>query len=228
MAAEAAPYLHEYFQVVKEHTTKAQEQNMSLMFDPKVRLEAVQEKAAELKAEMIEKTTPILERSFDHHDTKKNGVLDAEEAAVFFSHLVAEQGEFLNVTGALTIKKAIDQMLPMINSMPVEDADREAFKAEMEVQSKDAIDMITAKMNDAAEEYKANKAERDAAMFKVIDVNGDGTLQKGEFTSVFSDEAKMKEMVKTMGFDSDKIGAEAMQTMQAKMQAKMQEGCRPQ
>eukprot|EP00665_Eupelagonemidae_sp_cell47_P008022 gene8022-4762_t len=49
---------------------------------------------ADFTAKYVSRGQPLLEKSFDHHDTKKNGVLDKEEAAVFLSHVVEQSQVF--------------------------------------------------------------------------------------------------------------------------------------
>merc|ERR1719473_1211067 len=48
-----------------------------------------------------------LEKSFNLHDANKNGTLDADEAAIFFTHVIAEQGDFLK---AVTSRKFRQQL----------------------------------------------------------------------------------------------------------------------
>merc|ERR1712228_364106 len=80
---------------------------------------------------------------------------------------------------------SIDMMVAMV---PPEHAKEmaEQIKSQMGVQ----IDLIKMAIEKAKDEYMANKAERDAASFKVIDTSGDGTLQEQEFLAAFEPESE--------------------------------------
>jgi len=198
---------------------------MPLMFDR----EAMMAKAAEFKAELQEKVKPILERSFNHHDTKQNGVLDVEEAAVFFSHFVAEEGEFLSFCIANQVKIGIEASSQMLTSMFEDDTAAEDSKATLAPHIEAMVAMINSKFKEAGEDYKANKAERDAKAFTLMDLNGDGTLQKEEFIQTFTDDVKMKSIMDAC-FDSAKVTQEVMQVVQAKQKEAREnpDGCKQQ
>merc|ERR1740121_3506387 len=99
------------------------------------------------------------------------------------------------------IKSATSAMIKMIKECSEGEEGAEAI-AEIRKQMKTQIDAAKQKTADALEEYKANKAERDAAAFKIVDVSGDGTLQKGEFLEAFTlGSAKNEEVMKALGFE---------------------------
>ena len=52
-------------------------------------------------------------------------------------------------------------------------------------------------------EYRANKAERDAAAFAICDTNGDGTLELAEIVAILTPEdPKNEAFQKALGFEA--------------------------
>lgn len=212
-AAEPAPYLKEFFDFQISQMKKTQEAIMPLIFDR----EALQAKVAELKAEMQKTTTPILEKSFDHHDTKRTGVLDPEEAAVFFDHFVGKQGQFLEAILQQAIMNSIEQVSQMFGGS-LEGEEKDKMMEKVDAATKDAMDMIHELLKEFEKEYHENKEERDAAAFAQMDVNCDGTLTRDEFLAIFQDELKMKALVVAFGWQESKVAEKLGPMMQQMMQ----------
>jgi len=172
-----APYLKQAFDVVAKQFKKSFEDGINgVDMDP----DKIQ---AEMDATLAE-CRVLLEKSFDHHDTKGTGVLDKEEAAVFFKNLVGANGALMDHIVEISIKGGMDNMIKRVKESPSEEIDEEtkaSMVAEMKQQIHDVV--ADAKKNTAAslEAYKANADELNIAAFKTVDVNGDGTLQKEEF-----------------------------------------------
>merc|ERR1719512_640972 len=79
--------------------------------------------------------------------------------------------------------------------------EREKIKPLLEEQMKKEIEAAQAEVQKKEENYKANKAEYDAAAFKVLDTNGDGTIQLVEFIAAFEpDTAKNLELKMAIGY----------------------------
>lgn len=202
MAAEAAPYLHQYFEVVKRVTSEIMEGDnmLALMADPEGAQAKMQETQVALKAEIL----PLIEQSFKHHDTKGNNVLDKDEAAVFFSHIVAEESAFIESVAAMAIRASIKMVMAMMGDMLKELP--EDKKKEVTDQLQSQIADATAKIHEQVEamstDYKANKAERDAAAFAICDTNGDGTLELAEIVAILTPEdPKNDAFQKALGFE---------------------------
>merc|ERR1739844_753218 len=63
--------------------------------------------------------------------------------------------------------------------------EREKIKPHLEEQMKQRIEAAQADVQKKEDNYKANKADFDAAAFRVLDTNADGTLQLVEFIAAF-------------------------------------------
>mmetsp|Transcript_126129 Transcript_126129/g.243132 ORF Transcript_126129/g.243132 Transcript_126129/m.243132 type:complete len:194 (+) Transcript_126129:98-679(+) len=118
----------------------------------------------------------LIEKAFKRHDTKQNGVLDKEEAAVFFQHLVAEESDLLEVAGLEILMEACfktgNPMLRGLDGKALAEVKR-AMEAQLRKRFEEKAEKVRA-------DYKKNKTERDQAGFNVMDVNGDGTLHLQE------------------------------------------------
>merc|ERR1711972_722169 len=161
------------------------EKLMALAIDP----EAKKKMAEESKAWFESEAKPLLEKSFKHHDTSNTGVLDKAEAAIFFKHMVGEETDFAQAMVAFSIEAGIKMSLATLESLSEED--REKIKPQLEEQMKKEIESAKADVQKKEENYKANKAELDAAAFSVLDTSGDGSLQLTEFLAAFEPDSTM-------------------------------------
>merc|ERR1712232_248973 len=109
---------------------------------------------------------------------KKTGVLDKDEAATFFGHLVSEE------------KVPADQ--------------RESVKAQIQTQIEEAKKQVNEMADGKAAEYAKDKKAKDDAAFKIIDTSGDGSIQKDEFIAALDPSNKKNDaFMKALGFDVD-------------------------
>lgn len=212
MKKESAPFLHQFFQkmtdISKAEAKKALEDPASMAaiaLDPKKK----EEHDAKTMEEHAPVLLPLIEKSFDHHDRSKNGVLDVEESAVFFKNLVSENTEFMAAITEWSIKTMVDfqfkQMADMIQAMGGPEKLKEAKK-----EASEKVDqMLKSQQNiirALEKEYLDAKQERDGATFKVLDVNEDGKLQKTEVVEAFTpSSAKYKAMMSALGFDEKEM-----------------------
>merc|ERR1719157_372200 len=66
------------------------------------------------------------------------------------------------------------------------------------------MDLCKESLDKATADYEANRAEKNSAAFKLMDLDGSGTIQLSEFLAamdIFSD--KGREFQKALGFDLD-------------------------
>lgn len=119
---------------------------------------------------------PLLVKAFKRVDTQDTGVLEKEDAADFFAQLVHKQVGMTKILMPL----AIDLLLKVWYVEKFVEIARDTkeeivLKARAEAQ----------RMEDS---YLRDKAVRDAAAFKVLDANGDGSIALADFLAVFEPE----------------------------------------
>lgn len=216
-----APYIHQYFVELQKCTEKAIKQAMddpmamiALAFDP-----AKVKEMEETKKKDIEKLIPLIEKSFDNHDKNRSGTLDKAESALFFKHFVSENTEFNKAIAEMAALKGFEMSMKMMKQMAAlmgggyTDMKKEAEK-EVRVQ----IAEMKKQIDGMAKDYADNKEARDAAAFKVIDVNGDGQIQRREFVPALTPETPHNmEFLKALGFDAA-TAARSMQSPDAGFQ----------
>merc|ERR1711862_252477 len=75
-------------------------------------------------------------------------------------------------------------------------------KAEFKEQMEQGRKELKKQLDEQKADYEKYKEAKDAAAFKVMDVNGDGTLCKKEFVDALTpDTAKNNQFLKELGFD---------------------------
>jgi len=178
----AAPYLHELFEIQKKNYYDLMnlpvDELMAMMFEPE-KAKEYEEKQQKMVDEQLK---PLFQKSFKHHDSNGNDSLSKEEAAVFFSHFTHEQGAFLKSMIANQLRTEVRNMIASVaKDASAADKDQlEKLKVEAEAKIKETVGNLKTMLNKIEEDYNANKADRDAAAFKVLDVNGDGSLAYAE------------------------------------------------
>lgn len=193
-----APFLAEYFAKVQSRTAALisdQEKLLALAVDP----EANKKLNEESKAWFESEAKPLLEKSFKRHDINNSDVLDPKEADLLFKHMVREETNFAQAISALSIEAGARMSMGMLKLVSIEE--REKIKPLLEEQIKKKIESAMAEVQKKEDNYKANKADFDAAAFKVLDTNADGTLQLVEFLAAFEPHtSKNMEMYMALGY----------------------------
>jgi len=223
--AETAPFLAEYFAKAQARTEALigdQERLMAIAMDPEAQKKIKEESQEWFRTE----ARPLLEKSFKHHDYRTSDTLDAEEAGRFFQHMIAAETQLAKAMSAFSIEAGIKMSMSMMESM-LSPEEREAVKPQIEENIKKAIAIAKEEVQKKEDNYLANKAENDAAAFKVLDRNGDGTIQLQEFLSAFEPETERNvELHLALGFlTKEEIEQQKMQEEQAREQAKSGDEC---
>jgi len=194
-SSSPAPYLQQYFKAMRkfqenevDRATADMPKIMAMVFDP-AKLQAYQAEANARAEEFKAKNLPLLERSFAHHDVSGDGVLGVDESSLFFSHLVDEQTEMVIALTKASMKTAIANQLKALEQMAKLYGGTKQESAEMKKEIEDSMKVVVAEFEKSqrenVEKYRADKSNRDAAAFKVLDTNSDGKLQKTEFLKAF-------------------------------------------
>jgi len=157
-------------------------------------IEAGMENERAMQRQFVE----LLGKSFDHYDKSHTGALDTGEAKVFFGNLVAEHGAFMDAAVTISIKKLmnkkVQQMMEATRSEGREGTEGANLEAGMKMALlggmrealRAGIEDTKTQFEKQLEEYKANKEERDAAAFAIIDADKTGTIEKKEFIAAFT------------------------------------------
>merc|ERR1719422_1569209 len=116
------------------------------------------------------KAQELMEKSFAHHDKNNNGVLEKEEAALFFKHILDENGALMQHMNEFGIRTSTEKMVQAFKDSNELD---ESLKAETIATMKTSVQAMVEEsrknIEKSMEEYKANKEERDAAAFAIVD-----------------------------------------------------------
>merc|ERR1712083_1265936 len=104
------------------------------------------------------------------------------------------------------------------------------IKPQIEQQMKQAIDLAKAEVQKKEDRYKADKAAHDAAAFKVLDTNGDGTIQLSEFVAAFEPETETNISLHiALGYlTKEEVELQKQQEAQAKEDAQAAANCNQQ
>jgi len=204
-----SPYLKEYFEIQVKAMSETIDMVPLLLFD-----ENAKEKMDSKRSETIALLKVPLQKSFKRHAVKGNDILDREEAAAFFKHLVEENIHFVKAYTASISMKSIETSVGMgagiLEAMADSDEDKAAFqdfqnaiRAGCEEGVKASVQMIEEAMKQQMADYLANRAERNAAAFKIMDKNEDGTLQLAEIEEILlaeMDSDKALAFMEALGF----------------------------
>jgi len=204
----AAPYMKAAFELMAKSIIEMQ----SVMQEEGGDLEAAMANQQAMEGQFVE----LLGKCFDNHDKSGSGALETEEAKVFFSNLVSESGAFMETIVTISMKKMTEAMLNGLMEAMVseEGADQDmtdeqkagvkmTMIAGMREGVSSGIEQAKALRVQQLEDYKANKDERDAAAFAIIDVDGTGSIGKDEFVAAFTPgNEKSDQVMSALGLDS--------------------------
>merc|ERR1712007_375115 len=147
--------------------------------------------------------TPIIEMSFDYYDKDHNQVLSQDESRLFVENYVDEQGQFFVCLEEILIREFLEHMLEMSfthNNRSSRRLNDMAMKRIIEEQIDEKMEGIRAKVKGLVENYRAHRFELDSAVFKVLDANNDGQLQREEVVEALLPKTpKNMELLATLG-----------------------------
>jgi Ca2+-binding EF-hand superfamily protein len=205
-----APFMKEAFRLMSKGILEMADAAME-GGDP----EAAMAKEEAMQAQFVE----LLGKSFDHHDKSATGTLDTEEAKVFFHNLVSESGAFMEAIVTVSAKKMIDMTLRcMLEAMkseeatPPEEGKQEAGQKMAMIQAmreglKSGVQENKERCMQQIEDYKANKEERNAAAFAILDPDGAGSISKEVFIKAFTPgNEKSDQVMQALGIDMPEEG----------------------
>jgi len=212
MDQTSAPHLDEYFAKSKDFVTGPMATLMTevgtmvvqvLMGDEekwdqvKIKMKQVKDIADELKAPLRD----IIRKSFDFHDSNQNGVLDEAESQLFFQHFVERFVPFtVNCTEEI-LDKTIAKQMTDIEEMC--GGDKDAAQPIKDMITKRIAEVkapLMASLKAKGDAYKTDKAMKDKAAFAVLDVSGDGKLQKEEVVEgLFLESTKHLDFMQALG-----------------------------
>merc|ERR1719326_1874430 len=144
-------------------------------------MEEMQKNQADFEADM----KLIIEKCFDHYDVNKTQSLGPKACGDLFSHYVDKQSRLFVDMEEKTEKEKMaggaDMAQRMLGPMPpMMGTDHEGQKKEVLANMDKHYERVRRQMEEHVSAYQADKAKRDAAALEVLDVNGDGKLQKLE------------------------------------------------
>lgn len=199
--AEGAPNLHEVFELMMAQIPQTPEAMQKIKDDGDGTVgDAV---VANVKAE----TTVLFAKSFDHHDTKKTGVLDKDEASVYFTHLTTEFEGFLKAALAGPVMKMVHAGIKAETGGDAQLlAVMEENKDEIQGMIDAMLERFKAVVAEIVKNYNANKAKCDEDAFSVMAT--DGSIKKDDFVGIMTgkDEEKTKALFEAIGVNDETLG----------------------
>jgi len=205
---DSHPYLTEYFDKYLHLTEDFLRQSQT-------QTEANQENGCLIQsnqANMKKVLQPLAEKAFDHHDSDHNGVLSIDESRYFFSHIVREWKKFALGKARFVYAQFYSNTLQDYKKAGKDDPKVLSDLQTMMASTQTSIDELA---DETYANYLANEKAYDKAAFAIVDVNGDGTLQREEVLEALDvTSPKFIELFKAFGIDIGK--------MEQKAQAKLE------
>jgi len=187
-AQKKAPFLAAYFKLLGKmmDATKGVDP-MAILMNP-AEAQKIQKQQDEFKPKLIAE----IEKSFDNHDHNKDGVLSTQEAQEFFQHYVDLFIQFHEKYDLEMVKTQMAMAKKMGNAFAgMMDKDmKKELNNQMKEQAKVATEQVKKSLAAKRDDYKANKEQKDAEAFKVIDVSADGKVQRQELIEAFRFESE--------------------------------------
>eukprot|EP00930_Biecheleria_cincta_P006219 TRINITY_DN1071_c0_g1_i2.p1 TRINITY_DN1071_c0_g1~~TRINITY_DN1071_c0_g1_i2.p1 ORF type:complete len:282 (-),score=101.84 TRINITY_DN1071_c0_g1_i2:288-1133(-) len=199
----SAPYLRKAFSYLAEIVGKM------------IEAEAKGEEEPEIDEEKMKETYQgYIKQSFEHHDKKKAGKLDKEDAAVFFKNFMQESQIWVDAVMSMRTKSAVDALKKEVEAAIMKELKDEypnakehlpgGMKAAQAEMNKFVL-LAKARAQGSAEAFAANKDALTCTAFTDVDEDGSGSLSLDEFQELMDpDSEKFQGLLKMMGIDMEK------------------------
>jgi hypothetical protein len=155
----------------------------ALMKDPAL-MQKKEEEMNQKQEEFEAEAKRIIEKCFDHYDTSNTQSLGPKACSDLFSHYIERQSRVLVDIAEQKEKQmgaeSSDIFAKMMGPMPPMLGSHEGDKKQALAKIEEHYEQSRRLMEEQVVEYKADKAKRDAAALQLLDINGDGKLQKSE------------------------------------------------
>eukprot|EP00930_Biecheleria_cincta_P006218 TRINITY_DN1071_c0_g1_i1.p1 TRINITY_DN1071_c0_g1~~TRINITY_DN1071_c0_g1_i1.p1 ORF type:complete len:282 (-),score=107.52 TRINITY_DN1071_c0_g1_i1:282-1127(-) len=200
----SAPYLRKAFSYLAE------------VFGKCIEAEAKAEEEPDFDEEKMKETYKgYIKQSFEHHDKKKAGKLDKEDAAVFFKNFMQESQIWVDALMNMRTKSEIDKLKKEMEAAIMEELKDEypnakehlpgGMKAAQAEMNKFVL-LVKARAKGGAEAFAANKDALTCTAFSDIDEDGSGSLSLDEFQELMEPGSeKFESLLKMMGIDLEKV-----------------------
>lgn len=196
---ELAPHLAEYFQKMGDMTDGGMQTVITTTDNTNVALQDHQDSQwISLKE--------VLEKSFKRHDANCTNILERDEAVIFFSNLVRVASEWARAFMVYGVEQVISQQLQEFALMGTKAERKKKVINLAKEPLRKLVDGITAKSKAIIDEYEIAKEAKNAALFKIFDTKGDGTIQLTEFIDAMNPNGgKHEAVMQAAGIDPLKL-----------------------
>jgi len=152
----------------------------------------------------------IIEKCFDHYDTSKSQSLGPKVCSDLFTHYVDKQSRLLvdmqEQKEKQMTEEGSDVFARMMGPMPPIMGSHEGQKKEVMAKMDEHFAQSRRIMEGQVSEYQADKARRDAAALEVLDINGDGKLQRSEVVEgLLPSTAKNRALMTAFGLNPESL-----------------------
>jgi len=175
-SSKEAPNLDKYFELLVNEVKRMKDVDA---------LQAAVDNAEDMQREHRETETtlhaelkPIIAAAFDHHDTKRNGILDAEESKVFFDHYLTRFAQCKKEISDFSAQESQKMLMRMMSGCLPQGEGGKEMRASMKRDAEGKIKEMNRIIDDRLREYQANPGQYNESAFSLLDKNNDGRLVK--------------------------------------------------
>lgn len=204
-SCDGSPQLQEYYEECRRNIIRALEHAHE---DPFVTLSEFSHVQDRRHFDRI--LAPLIERAFNYYDANKDGVIDSVESSRLFENLVSQNSNFHKFALISFTRQSLERAITPLEEQIRELGGSKAVQAHKKAQQdlkrflEDVICIVETILEGVQQDYSRNKKTRDAAAFRLLDVDHDGRLQKSEVLAAFTPKSeKMQRFMAAFGFDEE-------------------------